>query len=161
LSAKQYHLFRDLPSWDAAAFTAPFETEHGMELLQLAAQRANGEILFGCPMDYPDELDYRPTVAGIEMMTRAVRQDFPALADAPIDRVWAGILPYTTDMAPVIGEVAPSLFVASGHIFGNAAGPMTGRLIAQLLLGQTPEIELDECRFDRALDLVAGETTRW
>lgn len=161
LSAKQYHLFRDLPSWDAAAFTAPFEIEHGMELLQLAAQRANGEILLGCPMDYPATLDHRPTAAGIEMTTRALREDFPALANAPIDRVWAGVLPYTTDMAPVIGEVAPNLVVASGHIFGNAAGPMTGRLIAQLLQGQEPEINLDECRFDRPLELVTGETTRW
>jgi glycine/D-amino acid oxidase-like deaminating enzyme len=161
LSAKQYHLFRDLPSWDAAAFTAPFEAELGMELLQLAAQRANGEILLGCPMDYPPALDHRPTTAGIEMIARSVREDVPALAGAPIDRVWAGVLPYTTDMAPVIGEVAPNLLVASGHIFGNAAGPMTGRLIAQLLLGHEPEIDLEECRFDRPLELVSGETTRW
>jgi glycine/D-amino acid oxidase-like deaminating enzyme len=161
LAAKQYRLFRDLPSWDADAFTAPYEREHGMEMLQLVAQRANGEMLLGCPMDYPDELDLRPTLAGIEMTTRAVREDFPGLADAPIERVWAGVLPYTTDMAPVIGEVAAGLYIASGHVFGNAAGPMTGRLIAQLLLGQEPEIDLGECCFDRPLELVVGKTTRW
>lgn len=161
LAAKQYRLFRDLPAWDVEAFTAPYETEHGMEMLQLVAQRASGEVLLGCPMDYPPELDFRPTLAGLEMTARAVREDFPALADAPIDRVWAGVLPYTTDMAPVIGESAPNLFIAAGHVFGNAAGPMTGRLITQMLLGEPTEIDLDECRFDRPLEAMTGKPTRW
>jgi glycine/D-amino acid oxidase-like deaminating enzyme len=161
LAAKQYHLFRDLPSWDAELFTADYELEHGMEMLQLISQRASGEIVLGCPMDYPPDLDFRPTLAGLEMTARAIREDFPGLAKAPIDRVWAGVLPYTADMAPVIGEAAPNLFVAAGHVFGNTAGPMTGRLIAQLLLGEPPEIDLDECRFDRPLQAMSGEPTRW
>jgi len=64
-------------------------------------------------------------------------------------------------MAPVIGEAAPNLFIAAGHVFGNAAGPMTGRLITQLLLGEEPDVDLDECRFDRPLQAMSGEPTRW
>jgi hypothetical protein len=39
--------------------------------------------------------------------------------------VGAGLLPYTSDTAPVIDEPEPGRFVASGHVFGNAAEPMT------------------------------------
>lgn len=131
-------------------------------MLQLAAQRASGEVLLGCPMDYPAEVDQRPTLAGLAATAQAIAADFPGLASAPIDRVWAGVLPYTTAMAPVIDEAAPGLFVASGHVFGNAAGPMTGRLITQLIQRQEPEIDLSECRFGRQLDgIEIGAPTRW
>ncbi len=162
LATKQYRLFRDLPSWDSSLFTAPYESEQGIEMLQLVSQRASGEVLMGCPMDYPADLDMRPTLAGLGATVQAISADFPDLADAPIERVWAGVLPYTTDLAPVIDEVRPGLFVASGHVFGNAAGPMTGRLITQLLRGREPEIDLSECRFGRPLGATdTGVPARW
>jgi glycine/D-amino acid oxidase-like deaminating enzyme len=72
------------------------------------------------------------------------------------------VLPYTTDMAPVIDEAAPGLFIASGHVFGNAAGPMTGRLITQLIKGEEPEIDLSECRLGRRLGPTnTGVPARW
>lgn len=162
LATKQYVLFRDLPSWDHELFLAPYEAEQGVEMLQLVSQRASGEVLMGCPMDYPPEIDFRPTLSGLGCTVRSISADFPGLADAPIDRVWAGVLPYTTDMAPVIDEVRPGLFVASGHVFGNAAGPMTGRLITQLIQGRPPEIDLEECRFGRTLGRTdTGVPARW
>ena len=127
LAAKQYTLFRDLASYDDAHFTSPFE-EGGVEMLELVAQRATGEVLLGCPMDYPSELDDAPTLEGLLATARAIAEDFPGLRGAPIDRVWAGLLPYTPDTLPIIDEPAPGLFIASGHVFGNAAGPMTGVL---------------------------------
>ncbi len=76
--------------------------------------------------------------------------------------MWAGLLPYTMDTAPVIDTPLPGLFVASGHVYGNSAGPMTGKLIAQLLAGEEPDLDLSECRFDRALSLPAtGTALRW
>ena len=162
LATKQYVLFRDLPSWDPELFRAPYESERGIEMLQLVAQRARGEILLGCPMDYPAEIDFRPTLRGIGATVEAIAADFPGLADVAIDRVWAGMLPYTTDMAPVIDEARPGLFIASGHVFGNAAGPMTGRLITQLIQGRQPEIDLAECRFGRTLGPTrSGVPARW
>lgn len=160
LAAKQYTLFRDLASYDDAYFTAPYE-EHGVEMLELVSQRATGEVLLGCPMDYPSELDDAPTLEGLLATARAVAEDFPGLRDAPIDRVWAGLLPYTPDTLPVIDEPQPGLFLASGHVFGNAAGPMTGLLLADMIQGRTPRIALDEVRLDRGLDLPEGEIARW
>ena len=84
------------------------------------------------------------------------------MRSAPIDRVWAGVLPYTADLAPVIDEVVPGLVVAAGHVFGNAAGPVTGRIVSQLIRGAEPQIDISECRFDRALEQVGGGApTRW
>jgi glycine/D-amino acid oxidase-like deaminating enzyme len=58
--------------------------------------------------------------------------------------------------------VRPGLFLAAGHIFGNAAGPMTGKLVSQMLAGQQPEIDMSACRWDRVLESVAaGEAMHW
>ena len=160
LAAKQYTLFRDLASYDDAHFTSPYE-EGGVEMLELVAQRATGEVLLGCPMDYPSDLDDAPTLEGLLATARAIAEDFPGLRGAPIDRVWAGLLPYTPDTLPIIDEPAPGLFIASGHVFGNAAGPMTGVLLSQLIRGLTPEIDLTEVRLDRGLDLPEGAVARW
>lgn len=162
LATKQYTLFRDLPSWSNELFAAPYEEELGIEMLQLVAQRATGEVLMGCPMDYPPGVDMRPTLAGLHATARSIGDDFPGLVGAPVERVWAGALPYTTDMLPVIDQARPGLFIASGHVFGNAAGPMTGMLMAQLIQGRAPDLDLSKCRFGRAVaEVHAGTPSRW
>ena len=162
LVTKQYRLFRDLPSWNADHFTEPYEDEATIEVLELLSQRKNGEILMGCAMDYPDEIDLRPTVEGLARSLQSIVQDFPGLRGVAVDRVWAGVLPFTSDTAPIIDEPIPGLFLGSGHVYGNAAGPMTGKLITSLVLGREPEIDLEEVRFDRALEMPgSGVAVRW
>jgi glycine/D-amino acid oxidase-like deaminating enzyme len=162
LATKQYSLFRDLPSYDAAHFTAPYEDEAAIELLLLAAQRATGEILIGCPMDYPAELDQRATFAGLAAIVHGFEHDFPGLRDAPVSRMWAGLLPYTSDTLPIVDTSIGGLVIAAGHVYGNSAGPITGKLIAQLLAGEKPELDLHECTLDRSLSLQeAGTAARW
>ena len=142
LTVKQYSLFRNLPSWDEEAFTSDVERDIGSWMLTLAAQRDNGEILLGCPMDYPADVDNHTTIAGLGAISLTIAEDFPGLKFAPIDRVWAGVLPFTSDMVPIIDEAAPGLFIAAGHVFGNSSGPMTGKLLTQMLRGVEPEIDL-------------------
>jgi sarcosine oxidase subunit beta len=157
-TAKQYALFRELPSWDEEAFLTSIERDLGAWMLTLAAQRANGSILLGCPMDYPAEMNHSADLSGLEATLRRVREDFPGLRHAPVDRVWAGVLPFTSDMAPIIDVVAPGLIVAAGHVHGNATGPITGKLVSQLLLGVEPELDLSEVRWDRELEPIAPQT---
>jgi glycine/D-amino acid oxidase-like deaminating enzyme len=163
LAAKQYGLFRDLPSYDDAFFVSEYEERAGVELLALLGQRVNGQVLLGCPMDYPVELDATPTLEGLAVTAQAALEDFPGLRRSPIERTWAGLLPYTTDTAPVIGEIRPGLLVASGHVYGNSAGPMTGKLISSLVADEEPELDLGECRFERDLPPLPapGTATRW
>ena len=163
LAAKQYDLFRNLPSYDESNFVSEYEDpSSGVELLELVAQRADGSVLLGCPMDYPATLDMKSTLAGLAMTTRAIVEDFPGLRQAPVERTWAGLLPFTSDTLPLVGELEPGLWIASGHVYGNAVGPITGKLVAAAVTGHEPEIDLSECRFDRDLSQVTTEAaTRW
>lgn len=161
-ATKQYALFRDLPGWDAAAFTTDGEDRDGLVLLPLLVQRASGELYLGCATDYPGELDPDPTLAGIAQIADGFGRDFPALRNVPITRAWAGILPFTSDQAPVIDEVLPGLFVGAGHAFGNSAGPVTGRVLSQLIAGREPDFDISACRYGRPLDPIAvGAATHW
>jgi glycine/D-amino acid oxidase-like deaminating enzyme len=161
-TAKVYALFRDLPSWNDAAFTSEIEQELGHTMLTLAAQRADGEVLLGCPIDYPDHVDLRPTLAGLGAISKTIAQDMPGLAHAAIDRVWAGVLPFTSDMVPIVDFAAPGLFVAAGHVFGNSSGPMTGKVVVQMLLGEPTDVDMHETRWDRPLEpIVPGKTVVW
>jgi glycine/D-amino acid oxidase-like deaminating enzyme len=162
LAAKQYALFTDLASWNIDDFLAPYETETGNWMLQLVSQRANGETLIGCPMDYPEGVTHDVTLKGLRDISLAIIDDFPGLRDVGIDRMWAGVLPFTSDQHPIVDFVRPGLFLAAGHIFGNAAGPMTGKLVSQMLAGKQPEIDMSACRWDRVLESVAaGEAMHW
>ena len=161
-ATKQYALFRDLPAWDAAAFTTEGEDRDGLVLLPLLVQRASGELYLGCATDYPGDLDPHPTLAGIAQIADGFARDFPALRNVPITRAWAGNLPFTSDQAPVIDEVVPGLFVGAGHAFGNSAGPVTGRVLSRLIAGRDPGFDIGECRFGRPLDPIAvGAPTHW
>lgn len=61
--------------------------------------------------------------------------------------VWVGSRPVTPDGRPLIGEVAPGVFVAGGHgMWGLTHGPVTGRLLAeQITTGKQPQAL---CEFD-------------
>jgi glycine/D-amino acid oxidase-like deaminating enzyme len=161
-ATKQYALFRDLSSWDAALFTTEGEDRDGLTFLPLLVQRTSGEVLLGCATDYPEELDPTPTMAGLAQIAEGFAADFPALRNVPITKAWAGILPFTSDQAPVIDEVMPGLFLGAGHAFGNTSGPITGRVLSQLIAGREPDFDISECRYGRPLDPIAvGEPTHW
>ena len=161
-ATKQYALFRDLPSWDPALFTTDGEDVDGLVLLPLLVQLASGALVLGCATDYPGDLDPHPTLAGLAQIATGVAADYPTLRDTPITRTWAGNLPFTSDQAPVIDEVAPGLFVGAGHVFGNTAGPVTGRVLSQLIAGQEPDFDISACRFGRRLDPIpVGVPTHW
>lgn len=65
---------------------------------------------------------------------------------------WMGVRPCTPDMLPVIGE-APrhaGLWLAFGHAHhGLTLGPVTGRLIAEMMTGETPFTDPTPYRADR------------
>ena len=52
-AVKQYALTKELPGYDEEAFLHPLETIFpGLAMLELAAQRPDGRVLLGCPMDF-------------------------------------------------------------------------------------------------------------
>lgn len=67
------------------------------------------------------------------------------LDDAP----WMGIRPTTPDMLPIIGPTPgeDSLWCAFGHAHqGLTNGPVTGRMIAEMMSGETPFIDPEPYR---------------
>jgi glycine/D-amino acid oxidase-like deaminating enzyme len=78
------------------------------------------------------------------MRDRAARL-IPSLASCPIDDVWVGFRPWLPDHLPAIGasRAVPGLIVGTGHEgSGVALGPVTGRLLAEVICGELPAIDL-------------------
>jgi glycine/D-amino acid oxidase-like deaminating enzyme len=80
---------------------------------------------------------------------------FPAFAGTPVAQQWAGMIDVTPDAVPVISPVPglPGFFVAtgfSGHGFG--IGPGAGRLMADLVTGDTPIVDPTPFRWSRFTD---------
>ena len=69
-----------------------------------------------------------------------------------IELVWAGLRPYASDGLPVIGAVPErdGLYVATGHgRMGITLGPITGKLLAQVILEGASPRELEPFRIER------------
>lgn len=81
-----------------------------------------------------------PNWGRVDILVEHARGSYPALAAAPelaVDR-WMGHRPSTPDGLPVIGRSSrsPDIFYAFGHgHVGFAAGPVTGRIVAEHLAG--------------------------
>jgi D-amino-acid dehydrogenase len=61
-------------------------------------------------------------------------------------RRWAGMRPVTPDGVPIIGPSTRwrNVTIAAGHsMIGLTLGPGTGRIVAQLVCGEAPEIPID------------------
>jgi D-amino-acid dehydrogenase len=79
----------------------------------------------------------------------------PGMSRAHFEGVapWCGLRPCSPDGLPYIGPFAsvPNLYAATGHaMMGVSLGPVTGKLVAEMLSGETPSIDstlLDPDRF--------------
>ncbi|MFA7494820.1 MAG: FAD-binding oxidoreductase [Acidithiobacillus sp.] len=69
------------------------------------------------------------------------RQLLPSLGERLDADAWMGVRPCTPDMLPIIGRAPnqPGLWYAFGHCHqGLTLGPTTGRLLAEMMRGETP-----------------------
>ncbi len=91
--------------------------------------------------------DFRPVYA---LLTQA-RQALPGLG-GNVTREWMGFRPSTPDSLPVIGASprAPAIVYAFGHgHLGLTLGPITGRLVADLVAGRSPMLDVTPYRVTR------------
>ena len=84
------------------------------------------------------------------LLTRALEL-FPDCGDVERAEFWAGLRPSTPDGVPVIGRTGlDNLFLNTGHgTLGWTMACGSGRVVADLVLGRTPEISLDGLGIDR------------
>ena len=89
--------------------------------------------------------DRRVTVDGLAAVLEMARVILPALGDAEVIGSGAGLRPGSADGLPILGAVpgVANLYVAAGHYRnGVLMSLITGRLMAELILGGAPSMSL-------------------
>jgi gamma-glutamylputrescine oxidase len=108
-------------------------------------QRPDGRLLIGGFSDLDGDDSYTDSDSGSrriwERIERLIGEDLGL--DAEITHRWAGVVGYSQDGLPYVGEVPgrPGLYVAGGYSgHGNVPGFLAGRLVADAIAG----VERDE-----------------
>jgi glycine/D-amino acid oxidase-like deaminating enzyme len=166
LAAKQYELIRDQPSFRIEDFSADIEDpELGYEYFELASQREDGRLAIGNPEDYRGGMNLHTPLLSLKMMVDGLLWRWPHLKEVGVEAFWSCLIPITADALPIIDAIdeIPGLYLAAGHVFGNTAGPSSGKVVAELVAGEPTSLPLDDLAYDRpSLALPAGDTmVRW
>ena len=97
-------------------------------------QTLNGEIIFGGDRQLTDSKT--PDDAGILANRNHAIEIFPFLRQFPIKRTWAGLMPFTSSLEPIIGKIPQyeNLYIVTGlSSSGFEQGPMAGKLLAEYI----------------------------
>ncbi|SDB73540.1 D-amino-acid dehydrogenase [Belnapia rosea] len=139
-----YHLHFGLRG-NATLNRPVLDTESGF---LLAPMRAGIRLTTGAEFARPDA---PPSPVQLERAEPVARQLLP-LAERVEDKPWMGVRPCTPDMLPVIGPLPgqQGAWCAFGHAHqGLTLGPTTGRLLAEMMLGEAPFVSPEPYRADR------------
>ena len=103
-------------------------------------------VLIGFSM-YP-ATDTRTNFEVTRAMAKRAIRFYPMIANVNIIRTYAGLRPWSPDHEPIISKTkVPGFYVCSGHCgSGIAYGPLSGKLIMQMILGEETDVKMD--RFD-------------
>jgi len=114
--------------------------------------RGDGRLLVGATEDPDAGFDKSITVTDQEALTRFAVAHVPALANAPVEHTWAGLRPGSPGGVPFVGPVPgfTNAFFAGGHYrAGIQLSPGTALAMSQLIVGETPWLDLSPFRLDR------------
>ena len=112
------------------------------------------------PQVDPDRYDTQIRPDEVERLAAAIVQRVPRLEGVEVHGGWASLYDVSPDWQPVIGEIAPGMFVdagTSGHGFKLA--PALGRHVAAMILGDPIDPGLRDFhpdRFETGRGLAAG-----
>lgn len=90
----------------------------------------------------------------VQGIIKAACRVFPGLRRDDFDgiRRWSGLRPCSPDGLPYLGRVEgrEKVVVASGHaMLGLSLGPITGKLVAEIIAGRSPTIPIEQLAVDR------------
>lgn len=118
---------------------------------QYLVPRADGRMLVGSTEEHAG-FEKNNTAAGIRGLLDLAVRLAPRLAEATLEKTWAGLRPGSPDGLPFIGP-APgidNLLVAAGHFrAGIQLSPGTALLLKEKILGQPATMPLEAFRLDR------------
>lgn len=139
-----------LLSTAAAPFTRVLE--RGRNYL---VPRQDGHVLLGATQEPQAGFDKSMTAGGVGSLLGMGTRLVPALAEAAVASMWAGLRPGTPDGRPYIGAV-PSmagLIAATGHFrCGLTLAPATARIVADLIVRGATPYDLSRCLPGRPLE---------
>ena len=126
------------------------ETIKDQTVLKLGAsmsigQTKDGGIEIGATREFVGFEDEN-TFEAIEAMMKRAARFFPALKEVSVVRYFSGFRPYTPDGLPLLGKVdaLPGFVMAAGHEGdGIAMSPITGKLIAEIIVDGAPSYNID------------------
>lgn len=108
-----------------------------------------------------DEIDlettkepFKNTISGTSKLCTLLQKLLPSCKNMPIINMWAGLRPNTKDNMPILGYVPEinNLVLALGHYrSGLLMGPYTGKIIKDLLLGNTLDCNIEPFKIERFL----------
>ncbi len=105
----------------------------------------DSRVAVGATRETGSGFDPRLTAAGVhEVLSEALRVA-PGLKGWEIHEMRVGLRPLSADGRPVLGAVpgVEGVYVATGHgARGLHLGPYSGTLVADLMLGRAPELDL-------------------
>jgi len=116
-------------------------------------QDMRGELVGGLGTHAEESMDWSSSLHFLREFAKQTVRLLPRLGPVRVLRQWAGSYDKTPDAKPILGVApsGPSNFVQangfSGH--GMMVSPMAGRLVAQLVAGQKPELDLGPYALDR------------
>ena len=113
----------------------------------------NGAVRFGGTMELNgiDRTVNRKRVGGIYKSIPSYYPQFESTNFLKSD-VWVGLRPCSPDGLPYVGKFKhyDNLIAATGHsMMGMSLGPVTGKLVAQIVSGQKPDIDIALLNPDR------------
>jgi glycine oxidase len=123
---------------------------HGCYILP----KRNGQVYIGATEEPEAGFDRRANLRSLASLSSRAVSLLPALGDLPFAAPLAGLRPGSRDGLPFLGPVPgiAGLYVATGHFRnGVLLSAITGRVMAELLTGQTPSIDLAPFAIDRCL----------
>ena len=127
------------------ALDAPhFQPPHVIQSAHCYLVPRRGRIIVGSTMEDAG-FNAATTESGVAGLRAAAARIVPALARVAIAESWAGLRPATPDGLPVLGAEpeVPRLFYATGHFRnGILLAPITGYVIAALVAGESPGMDL-------------------
>jgi glycine/D-amino acid oxidase-like deaminating enzyme len=144
-----------------------FEVVVDGEILYGSSQFRNGHMLLGGGPDRPRTLEeqYDYTMSFLDTLKNAslLARVFPKLGDVHILRLWAGTMGTTPDGLPLVGAsgMAEGLFVIAGFPNGMAFIPYIAKLLADVVVGEEPETDLELFDPDRFIDLAVHLPERY
>lgn len=118
---------------------------------KVAVTPRNGTLRLAGTLELVNQ-DETFTTRRVEAIVRGAREFLNVPEQFTYREIWRGLRPCTPDGVPIIGRTARynNLILATGHqMLGLQSATGTGKLVADLVLGRTPDVDPEPFRATR------------